>query len=67
MNIIIVLHENKRLILQQTGRWWGDIFKSFNVMYVYECALINVLTLLLYKRPIKNNLFPVRIIIYAIL
>ena len=38
MNIIIVLHENKRLILQQIWRGLGDIFQSVHV-YVRMNAL----------------------------
>ena len=47
--------------MQQIGKGWGDIFHCFNVICTYACAfpkqLILVLTLLLYKKQIKNNLF----------
>ena len=41
MNIIIVLHENKRLILQQIGMGSSDIFQSFNVYVRMHALSIN--------------------------
>ena len=71
---ILLLHYMKTSGLffnKLEGVWrWRDFFSKCLCICTHACAfhkrLILVFTLLLYKKQIKNNLFPVRIIITSL-